>query len=166
MTKKCINCGTEIDDNALFCINCGTMQDRQEPTGEKINLNKTNEQVSQEEPTYNQGYSQGYNPNYNQGYNANYNQTSQYQYGNYPMGQQQYTRAYNSVLGIASLVLGILAIFTLGCIVIPEIIGLIFGIIALNDKNHKHGVAIAGTVLSAVSLCLFIFFMVVGIIYS
>lgn len=60
----------------------------------------------------------------------------------------------NSGLGIASFILGIVGIL-LSCIVVgvvPCIIGLILGIVAITKKNSGHGLAITGIVLSAVGI--------------
>lgn len=58
--------------------------------------------------------------------------------GNYSMKQ--------SGLGIASMILGIISILT-ACIafgIVPGIIGAVLAIIALCQKDKKHGTAIAG----------------------
>lgn len=57
-----------------------------------------------------------------------------------------------SKMGIASFVLGIISLVSCGLIFIPDILGLVFGIIAINDKEHKNTLAIIGTVLSGISL--------------
>lgn len=70
-------------------------------------------------------------------------------------------RSGGSGLAVASLVLGIVGlIFTFVVIgVIPSFIGLILGIIALATKKPKKGLAIAGIILSSLSIL-----MLVGII--
>lgn len=62
----------------------------------------------------------------------------------------------NSALGIAAFVLGIIAVCTLGCLMIPEILGFIFAIIALAEKNTKKNLAIAGLVMCILSIFLLI----------
>lgn len=62
-----------------------------------------------------------------------------------------------SPLGITSMVLGIISILT-ACIafgIVPGIIGLIFAIIALCQKDRKHGTAIAGLVCSVIGIVIF-----------
>lgn len=69
--------------------------------------------------------------------------------GNYSMKQ--------SPLGITSMVLGIISILT-ACIafgIVPGIIGLILAIIALCQKDRKHGTAIAGLVCSVIGIIIF-----------
>lgn len=69
--------------------------------------------------------------------------------GNYSMKQ--------STLGITSMVLGIISILT-ACIafgIVPGIIGLILAIIALCQKDRKHGTAIAGLVCSVIGIVIF-----------
>lgn len=69
--------------------------------------------------------------------------------GNYSMKQ--------SPLGITSIVLGIISILT-ACIafgIVPGIIGLILAIIALCQKDRKHGTAIAGLVCSVIGIVIF-----------
>lgn len=70
-----------------------------------------------------------------------------------------------SGLGIASLILGIVGLISC-CIIIgiiPCIIGLILGIIALSDKKYSHGTAIAGVVCSGLGIFLFVIVLLVGI---
>lgn len=63
-----------------------------------------------------------------------------------------------SPLGITSMVLGIISILT-ACIafgIVPGIIGLILAIIALCQKDRKHGTAIAGLVCSVIGIVIFV----------
>lgn len=67
-------------------------------------------------------------------------------------------------LGVASFVLGIIGV-VLSCVyigIIPCLIGLILGIIALSNSNLKHGIDIAGIALSAIGIMVFIILMSVG----
>lgn len=60
-------------------------------------------------------------------------------------------------LGITSMVLGIISILT-ACIafgIVPGIVGLILAIIALCQKDRKHGTAIAGLVCSVIGIVIF-----------
>ena len=68
----------------------------------------------------------------------------------------------NSALGIASLVLGIISIITFGALIIPELIGLIIGLIDLKNSNYKHSLAIAGITLSILSIVVLIIMMILG----
>ena len=70
-----------------------------------------------------------------------------------------------SGLGVASLVLGIIALLT-SCIfigILPAILSLIFSIITLCQKRYKKGMAIAGLVLSICSMILLILLLIIGI---
>lgn len=69
--------------------------------------------------------------------------------GNYSMKQ--------SGLGIASMILGIISILT-ACIafgIVPGIIGAVLAIIALCQKDKKHGTAIAGLTCSIIGIIIF-----------
>ena len=69
--------------------------------------------------------------------------------GNYSMKQ--------SGLGIASMILGIISILT-ACIafgIVPGIVGAILAIIALCQKDKKHGTAIAGLTCSIIGIIIF-----------
>lgn len=72
----------------------------------------------------------------------------------------------NSGVGIASFVLGIIAICTLGSLVIPEIIGIICSIISLNAKNTKKGFPIAGLIMCVASLLWFVFVIFISVLYG
>lgn len=68
----------------------------------------------------------------------------------------------NSGMGIASFVIGIISICTLGCFIIPEILGVIFGIVAVTEKNTKHSLAIAGLAMSIISIVLLALIFIIG----
>lgn len=72
----------------------------------------------------------------------------------------------NSGVGIASFVLGLVSIFTLGYLIIPEIIGIICAIISLCQKNTKKGLPIAGLVMCVISLLFLVFVTLVLIAAS
>lgn len=65
----------------------------------------------------------------------------------------------SSGFGIASLVLGILAICTFGVFLIPEILGLVFGIIDITYKDRRHGFDVVGITTSIIALLLFLIIM-------
>ncbi len=69
-------------------------------------------------------------------------------------------------LSIASMVLGIVAVLFNCCfyyIALPcGIIGLVLGIISLKKANPGRGMAIAGVILSAISLLLFVILLIAG----
>ena len=107
---------------------------------------------------YGPGYQGGYGP---QGYPAQYpgqNDAGQYGSGAKPAG---------TGLGIAALVLGIIALLTswmLGLGVIPGLVGLVLGIVAIRKLGRVRGasraVPIVGVVLSVLGLLIGVFFLV------
>lgn len=66
----------------------------------------------------------------------------------------------NSPIGIAAFIMGILAICTLGIFLIPEILGLVFGVMAISDEKKKRTLAIGGLVMSGIALALGIVILV------
>lgn len=123
MSKKCVNCGAELEDGAVFCDECGVQQSKEQ------SQMRSNEKSSE---------------------------------NNYQLNQTNIavTSGKNTGMGIASLVCGVIAICTLGGFIIPEILGIIFGIIAIRDKTAKNGLPIAGLVMSIISLLLLVLIMV------
>lgn len=111
MSKKCTNCGAELEDNAVFCDECGAKQETYQPV---------------------------------------------YQ------NQAATVPKSNTGFGIASLVLGIIAVCTLGMWFVPEILGLVFGIITLKNEQAKHGMAKAGVILSVISIVVLILVFVLA----
>lgn len=87
------------------------------------------------------------NPNYNSNQNYNGNQHGNNGYSNRPRNNG--TNGYC----VASLVLGIIGLFTACCVpfigIIPPILALVFGILGL--KSEGKGMAIAGIVLGGVA---------------
>lgn len=67
----------------------------------------------------------------------------------------------HSGLGIASFVLGIISILSMGMFFIPEIVGLALGIAAMMDKKHKKTFGVVGVVLSAASIAFLIFALLI-----
>ncbi len=130
MSKKCPNCGAELEDNALFCDECGSKLDQQtssQQTTPSVTPKETNNtDVSSKTVT----------------------------------APDSTEIMKNSGLGIASMIFGILGIFTLGCFFIPEILGLIFGIIAMGNKTKKHNFAVVGIVTSAIAFILIIVILI------
>lgn len=93
--------------------------------------------------------------------NTNYSAPADYSAGGYNNYQQGYgapVKAPGTGLGIASLVLGIIAIITCWFAIggLAGLIGLILGIIAIvklrKTPGSKKGLAITGTILSAIGL--------------
>ena len=133
MSKKCIKCGAELEDIAVFCDECGTKQIVQltgtenENTSSKVKQKKSSASAQTLRPEEALIYSNS-------------------------------VEKKNSALGIASLVLGIISIISFGALIIPELIGLII----VKNSNYKHPLAIAGITLSILSIVVLIIMMVLG----
>lgn len=114
MSKFCVKCGAELEDDAVFCDDCGTQQVVQQVPVETVagSLPNKNQLVSGE-------------------------------------------KRKHSGFGIASFVLGILSALTFGIFFVPEILGIIFGIVGLTDKSKKMVLAVIGLVLSIIGLGIF-----------
>lgn len=61
MSKYCQNCGTQMDDNAMFCSNCGFKVVDFTENQQQVQENQTQQQV--QGINYNQGYYQQQNAN-------------------------------------------------------------------------------------------------------
>lgn len=133
MAKNCIKCGAKLDDDALFCDECGAEQ-----KVEEINIKA--DQETKSEKNANQ-INMSHNNINNQVQNINSSEM------------------HNSGIGIASLILGIVSVVTLGIFIVPEILGLVFGILAISNKKYKHDIPIAGVVLSIIAFVLFAIIM-------
>lgn len=70
----------------------------------------------------------------------------------------------NSPIGIASLVFGIVSILTGGIFVIPEVLGFIFGIVALKNEEVKHTLPLIGLIMSAVMLVIAIIALILTLV--
>lgn len=143
MSKKCIQCGAELEDNALFCDECGVRQ-----ATPKSTASSTERQTSQA--------------------NVKILSTDRIvQCGKAFVGRRSIHAGTqtenltpdmlkNSATGIASFVLGIIALCTFGIFVIPAILSIIMGIAAIKDPSVKHGIPVAGLVMSVTSFVLLI----------
>ncbi len=143
MSKKCVQCGAELEDNALFCDECGAQQTTPEPAtssaqGQVLQGNakipSTNQIVQGVEGLVNRIPINSGTPNANLSPDM----------------------IKNSAGGIASFVLGIIAICSLGMSVIPAILSIIMGIIAIKDPSVKHGLPVAGLLMSVISFIILI----------
>ena len=138
---------------------------------QQYNQQNNQDYAQQYNPQYGQQNNQDYAQMYNQHYNSQNNQYNQ-QYGQQaPVQPQPYT--YNDPytanqpnedgkgMAIASLVLSIVSFFCCGSIC--SILGLVFGIISKKKQPENNGMAVAGIVISTITLALSIIF---GIIYA
>ena len=89
---------------------------------------------------------------YQQAYQSEQSQPNAYQQAYY--GQTQ-TKGTGTGFGIASLVLGILSVFTFACCInyILAVLAIIFGIVQM-VKNEKKGLAIGGIITAVISIVL------------
>ena len=109
MSRICIKCGAQLEDNALFCDDCGEKQPKQNTENyPNINNQMNTVNVSTKDNMKQSGF------------------------------------------GIASFVLGVISIVTFGILCIPEILGIVFGIIGVCDKTRKKGFALAGLIMSSI----------------
>lgn len=148
MSKKCNQCGAELENNALFCDECGAQQVTPESTASSAErqTSKVNGKVSSTNQIV-------------QGVEALVDRipvNSGTQPVNLPPNMVK-----NSAMGIASFVLGIIAICSFGLSVIPAILSIIMGIIAIKDPNAKHGLPVAGLFMSVISLVILIVLIII-----
>jgi Predicted membrane-bound mannosyltransferase len=113
MSKLCIKCGAELEDQAIFCDECGAKQ-------ETI-TNKSEEPLTQRQLN------------------------------------EQKNNMKQSGMGIVSFILGIISVMTFGVFFLPEILGIIFGILGRQDKTKKTGMATTGFVLSLLAVVMWLF---------
>ena len=147
----CPNCGTQNADNVAFCAGCGT----------KLGADQPVQQPVSEVPVY-EAPAQPQQPAYQQPVYQTPAQPQQ------PVYQQPYQPAYQQPsvvpgkgMGIAGMVLGIIAL-VFGCctefISIPcAVIGLILSAVAMSKAKKagmKNGCAVAGIVCCSISLAL------------
>lgn len=139
MSKVCIKCGAQLDDNAVFCDDCGFRQDQQfmqEGTAEE-------QQVDKGEDQFSGIYSKA---------------TDTVVENSRKQAQKQ------SKIGIAAFVMGILSIATLGAFFTFDILGIIFGVIGLKRKNTKTSFAKIGLILSIVATVFVCIVMLIAVL--
>ena len=147
MSKKCMQCGAELEDNALFCDECGAQQATPETTASvEGHVSQTNAKI----PSTNQIVKSV------EGIVDRIPINSGNQSANLSPDMIK-----NSAGGIASFVLGIIAICSLGMSVIPAVLSIIMGIIAIKDPSVKHGLPVAGLIMSVISFVLLIIFVII-----
>lgn len=152
MSKICPKCGRELQDQSIVCVNCGQRMDAVEPlafeAADSMPKEAEQPQLSEQSQTPPPEQPQTPPPEQPQTPPPVQMQTPPLQQADVPMKQ--------SGLGIASFVLGIIGLLSCGLLMIPEVLAIVFGLVGIKDKNHKRGLAIAGTILGVISVIGFI----------
>lgn len=157
----CKNCGSQINDNANVCGYCGTPVHTQ--NGFSNNQQQNNSASGQQvygEPT----------PSYSGStQNANYQNSGQNMNQGYGAPQPSNMDGGSTGFAIASMILGIVAILMMCCVpsfwlkTIVAVLGLVFGIISLQNKNNAgRGMAIAGIICSGIAMVVYVIGLVFG----
>lgn len=130
----CKNCGSQINDNDNVCGYCGT-------------------------PVHTQN---GFSNNQQQNNTASGQQV-------YGAPQPSNMDGGSTGFAIASMILGIVAILMMCCVpsfwlkTIVAVLGLVFGIISLQNKNNAgRGMAIAGIICSGIAMVVYVIGLVFG----
>lgn len=146
MSKICTNCGREASDESLFCPSCGARFAQQEPIQQhtpvqqeepvkEFSMNQSPYEPQQYEPKYQQPYEQQYQQPYQPQYQPQYQQ----QYS--PAPQPQKVKVPGRGFGIASMVLGIIAVLNAFSLLMVD---LSTGTITVLDDNYTQGAAAFG----------------------
>ena len=151
----CVHCGAEIPDYAKFCTSCGKPQVAPTETEQPESAEPTEETQEGAEYAAPENASEGYkaandqlpasysNPNYSSQTNA---------------GSTASTPSDTNVLAIAGFVCSLIFV-PVGLGVLTAIAGLVLSILGLNTAkkmpgNKGHGLALAGTIISAIRVVL------------
>ena len=141
--KTCRNCGALIDDNVKFCSSCGAQQPDNNTSGGASDYRNSN--------TFDGSPNRAEN-NYQYGYSTDPVHNTE------PAGTDPFA--------ITALVLGIAGIiFSWTLFGVPSILGLIFGIVAMNrckkEGRAGYGMALAGMIVSIIILV--IYFIIIAL---
>ncbi len=146
MSKKCINCGAELDDDQLFCDDCGTKQiiEPQPKTKKKATAQSQKVTVTEADK---QAIIQ-----------AEADAKVRLEAEKAEKARKQEERKNNPKhLAITSLILGIVSYLSILGIVVPiatSILGIVFGFKGL--KSEKKKTAIAGIIVNISFIVFFI----------
>lgn len=169
----CTNCGAVLDDDLNFCTQCGTPLKQTDVVSENVEAEAyAPEAVIDEAYVPEEVYTPEVNdevyvpqveqePSFDTQFSPEFDQTAYAP----PLPQNDPGKG----LGIASMVVSIVGAVLCNLFGITPIVGLILGIVA-NSKSKKagfkNGFAIAGIVIGAVSIVLFVLCIVVTVILS
>lgn len=156
MSKKCINCGAELDDDQLFCDDCGTKQVIEpQPKSKKEKKSKSVPQQTTISESDKQAIIQ-----------AEADAKARLEAKKVEKAKKQEERKNNPKhLAVASLILGIISYLSIVTIIIPiatSILGIIWGV--KGRKSEKKKIAIAGIVLNIGFIVLFIIILILGVL--
>lgn len=162
----CNNCGKEIADDSKVCGYCGT------PVGggQETNYHQTQSIYGEPETMYSGKSGAGSNSNYqNSGFqNA---QGTTYQSGEFQnngYGTPQNMDGGATGMGIASMILGIVALLISCCInkwwltIIMAACSIVLGVLSIQKNTSGKGMAIAGIVCSCVAVCVGLIVVALG----
>ena len=146
----CSKCGREIPDDTKICGYCGAPSQGE---WQKTEYNQTQNVYGEPKANYSgQGGS----------YQSGYSQNTGY-------GTPQNMDGGSTGFAIASMILGIVAILMMCCVpsfwlkTIVAVLGLVFGIISLQNKNNAgRGMAIAGIICSGIAMVVYVIGLVFG----
>lgn len=151
----CVSCGLVGWADGGSCKRCGnTLPEvsRQAPKG-----------AQPQQQDYNAGYNYNGGQNYNAGYdqNAGYDYNAGYNYAHTPDYSDANAKKRKGH-AVASLIIGVLGIFTFGIALIGSIVGTVLGVVALKKQSSApsvyggRGVAIAGVVVNILALVMIV----------
>ena len=161
---KCQNCGTEFNEG-LFCPECGTKYDEEQVKKEsqkdelnaKAEIEKAKveaEKLAKEKAEHEAEIAKQATE---QQRLANERIEKEAELTRLKMEREQAKKDENEgkVMGILSLILGIISLGTFGVFLIPEILGIVF---AFNGKKQgkMRGTSLAGLVCSIISLVIMV----------
>ena len=166
-TMHCIHCGAQLPEGAKFCTSCGrpVQAPTASPVEEPVAEERSAEYEPIEESTQEQEAGETYTPpvNASEGYKAaNAQLPPSYSDPNYSsQAKSPYTVPSQSPansLAIAGFVCSLIFI-PIGIGVLTAIAGLVLSIMGLSNakkmpENKGHGLAVAGTIISAVRIVL------------
>jgi type IV pilus assembly protein PilA len=137
----CVSCGLVGWADGGACKRCG------KPMPE---VSRQAPGVAQPPP---RDYNAGYNHNAGQDYNAGHNYNGGYNYG-YTPDYSDANAKRRKGHAVASLVIGVLGLFTVGIALVGSLVGIVLGVVAMKKQGKEpavyggRGLAIAGVVLN------------------
>lgn len=137
----CSKCGTQLQQDAVFCPHCGNKIPN--TTNNQTQANSTQTFTSNQIPPQMQG--------------SYYNQTTT------PYQQPPKTSNNRTGFAVASLVLSLCSVVLFWIPFVLSVPGLIFGILGLKSSSYK-GLAIAGIVISSIVLFIWVIILFIAIL--